>query len=47
MKDKILNIKGFFVILLVTIILISILKFTSNDKALQEENKEVIVSVMQ
>ena len=43
MKDKILNIKGFFVILLVTIILISILKFTSNDKALQEENKEVLL----
>ena len=43
MKDKKLNTKGFFVILLVTIILISILKFTSNDKALQEENKEVLL----
>ena len=38
MKNKILNIKGFLIIFLVTIILISILKFTSNDKALQEEN---------
>ena len=37
MKNKILNIKGFLIIFLVTIILISILKFTSNDKVLQEE----------
>ena len=35
MKNKILNIKGFLIIFLVTIILISILKFTSNDKVLQ------------
>ena len=43
MKNKILNIKGFLIIFLVTIILISILKFTSNDKALQEENTEVFL----
>ena len=43
MKNKILNIKGFLVILLVTIILVLILKFTSNDKALQEENTEVFL----
>ncbi len=41
MKNKILNIKGFLIIFLVTIILVLILKFTSNDKALQEENTEV------
>ena len=43
MKNKILNIKGFLIILLVTIILVSILKLTSNDKALQEENNEVFL----
>ena len=43
MKNKILNIKGFLIIFLVTIILISILKFTSNDKVLQEENTEVFL----
>ena len=42
-KNKILNIKGFLIIFLVAIILISILKFTSNDKALQEENDEVFL----
>ena len=41
MKNKILNIKGFLIIFFVTIVLICILKFTSNDKALQEENVEV------
>ncbi len=43
MKSKILNIKGFLIIFLVTIILISILKITSNDKSLQEENTEVFL----
>ena len=43
MKNKILNIKGFLVISLLTIILISILKFISNDKVLQEENTEVFL----
>ena len=43
MKNKILNIKGFLIIFLVTIIFILILKFTSNDKALQEENTEVFL----
>ena len=43
MKNKILNIKGFLVIFLLTIILISILKFISNDKVLQEENTEVFL----
>ena len=43
MKNKILNIKGFLIIFLVTIIFISILKFTSNDKVLQEENTEVFL----
>ena len=43
MKSKILNIKGFLIIFLVTIILISILKFTSNDKALKEGNTEVFL----
>ena len=43
MKNKILNIKGFLIILLITIILISILKFTSNNKALQEESAEVFL----
>lgn len=43
MKNKILNIKGFLVISLLTIILISILKFISNDKVLQEENNEVFL----
>ncbi len=40
MKNKILNIKGFLIIFLVAIALILILKFTSNDKVLQEENNE-------
>ena len=43
MKNKILNIKGFLVISLLTIILISILKFISNDKVLLEENTEVFL----
>ena len=43
MKNKILNIKGFLIIFLVTIIFISILKFISNDKVLQEENTEVFL----
>ena len=43
MKNKILNIKGFLVISLLTIILISILKFISSDKILQEENTEVFL----
>ncbi len=43
MKNKVLNIKGFLIIFLVTITLIFILKFTSNDKALQEENTEVFL----
>ena len=43
MKNKILNIKGFLIISLLTIILISILKFISNDKVLQEENTEVFL----
>ena len=43
MKNKIVNIKGFLVISLLTIILISILKFISNDKVLQEENTEVFL----
>ncbi len=41
MKNKILNIKGFLIIFLVALIFIFILKFTSNDKALQDENDEV------
>ena len=41
MKNKILNIKGFLIIFFITAILILILKFASNDKALQEENAEV------
>ncbi|MDA9708161.1 hypothetical protein N9V56_01785 [Alphaproteobacteria bacterium] len=41
MKNKILNIKGFVIIFLITVILVSILKLTSNDKALQEGNTEV------
>ena len=43
MKNKTLNFKGFLIIFLVTIILISILKLTSNDKALQEANTEVFL----
>ena len=43
MKNKILNIKGFLVISLITIILILILKFISNDKVLQEESSEVFL----
>ena len=43
MKNKILNIKGFLIISLLTIILISILKFISNDKVLQEENTEAFL----
>ena len=43
MKNKILNIKGFLIIFLVTIILISLLKFTSSDKALQEADTEVFL----
>ena len=40
MKNKTLNIKGYLIIFFVTITFISILKFTSNDKVLQEENNE-------
>ena len=43
MKNNILNIKGFLIIFLVTIILILILKFTSNDEALLEDNTEVLL----
>ena len=43
MKNKILNIKGFLVISLITIILVLTLKFISNDKVLQEENTEVFL----
>ena len=43
MKNKIINIKGFSIIFLITIILISILKITSNDKALQEDSDEVFL----
>ena len=43
MKNKILNIKGFLIISLLTIILILILKFISNDKVLQEENTEAFL----
>ena len=43
MKNKVLNIKGFLIIFLVTITFILILKFTSSDKALQEENDEVFL----
>ena len=43
MKNKTLNIKGYLIIFLVTITFISILKFTSNDKVLQEENNEVFL----
>ena len=40
MKNKIPNIKGFLIIFLGTITLVSILKFTSNDKVLQEDKNE-------
>ena len=40
MKNKIPNIKGFLIIFLGTIALVSILKFTSNDKVLQEDKNE-------
>ena len=43
MKNKILNIKGFLIIFLVTTTLILILKFTSNDKVLQEDNTEAFL----
>ena len=43
MKNKILNIKGFLVISLITIILILILKFISNEKVLQEESSEAFL----
>ena len=43
MKNKTLNIKGYLIIFFVTITFISILKFTSNDKVLQEENNEVFL----
>lgn len=39
-KNKILNIKGFVIIFFLTIISILILRLTSNDKTLQEENNE-------
>ena len=40
MKNKMPNIKGFLIIFLGTIALVSILKFTSNDKVLQEDKKD-------
>lgn len=40
MKNKILNIKGFLIIFFLTIFLILLMKFTSDNKALQEENTE-------
>ena len=43
MKNKILNIKGFLAISLVTIILVSTLNFIGNDEILQEENTEVFL----
>ena len=43
MKNKILNIKGFLVISLITIILILILKFINNEKVLQEESSEAFL----
>ncbi len=43
MKNKILHSKGFLVISLVTIILVSTLNFISNDKIVQEENTEVFL----
>ena len=43
MKNKILNIKGFLIIFLITIFLIVILKFTSNNKVLQDENTQVFL----
>ena len=42
MKNKILNAKGYSIIFLVTIVLILILKLTSNDTVLQEENAETL-----
>ena len=43
MKNKILNIKGFLIIFFITIIIILILKLTSSDKALQEENSDIFL----
>ena len=43
MKNKILNIKGFLIIFLVTIIFISILKFTGSNKFLQEDYTEAFL----
>ena len=43
MKNKTLNIKGFLIIFLVTIIFILILKFTGSNKSLQEENTETFL----
>ena len=43
MKNKTLNIKGFLIIFLVTIIFISILKFTGSNKFLQEEYTEAFL----
>ena len=42
-KNKILSIKGYLIILSLTVFLISMLKIFSNDNALQEENIEVFV----
>ena len=43
MKKKILNIKGFLIILFLTILFILILKLTSDDEALQEKNTELFL----
>ena len=43
LKNKIINIKGFFIIFFLTFFLILILKLASKDKALQEENIETFV----
>ena len=43
MKNKTLNIKGFLIIFLVTIIFISILKFTGSNKFLQEDYTEAFL----
>ena len=40
MKNRILNIKKFLIIFFITIFSILVLKFTSNDRALQDENVE-------
>ena len=42
-KNKIINIRGFFIIFFLTFFLILILRLASKDKALQEENIETFV----